>query len=141
MYANIRRYRMGAGSVDDAMHLADMAELAVVHTRGCAGSSGSAHARGEAMYVSMRQYNGRNVAEFSRRVQEGFVPIVRQVPGFVAWYLVDGGGGALFTITLCEDRAGVEASVSAAADWVRDNVADLIEGSPAVINGEVRVRA
>ena len=31
------------------------------------------------MYVSMRQYNGRNVAEFTRRVQEGFVPIVRQV--------------------------------------------------------------
>jgi hypothetical protein len=27
MYANIRRYRMGAGSVDDAMHLADI-ELA-----------------------------------------------------------------------------------------------------------------
>jgi hypothetical protein len=79
------------------------------------------------MYVSIRQYNGRNVTEFSRRVQEGFVPIVRQVPGFLAWYLVDGGGGA--------------ASVSAAADWVEDNVADLVEGSPAVINGEVRVEA
>jgi hypothetical protein len=93
------------------------------------------------MYVSIRQYNGRNVAEFSRRVQEGFVPIVRQVPGFLAWYLVDGGGGALFTITMCDERAGVDASVSAAADWVEDNVADLVEGSPAVINGEVRVEA
>jgi hypothetical protein len=93
------------------------------------------------MYVSIRQYNSRNVAEFSRRVQEGFVPIVRHVPGFLAWYLVDGGGGALFTITICEERAGVEASVSAAADCVEDNVADLVEGSPAVINGEVRVQA
>jgi hypothetical protein len=89
------------------------------------------------MYVSVRQYNGRNVAEFTRRVQEGFVPIVRQVRGFVAWYLAVGGGGTLFTITLCEDRAGVEASVSAAAEWVSDNAADLVEGSPAVINGEV----
>ena len=93
------------------------------------------------MYVSIRQYNGRNVAEFTRRVQEGFVPLVRQLPGFSAWYLVDGGGGALFTITICEERAGVEASVSAAADWVEDNVADLVEGSPAVINGEVRAQA
>jgi hypothetical protein len=93
------------------------------------------------MHVSIRQYNGRNVAEFSRRVQEGFVPIVRQVPGFLAWYLVDGGGGVLFTITMCDERAGVEASVSAAADWVEDNVSDLVEGSPAVINGEVRVQA
>ena len=93
------------------------------------------------MYVSIRQYNGRNVAEFTRRVQEGFVPLVRQLPGFLACYLVDGGGGALFTITICEERAGVEASVSAAADWVEDNVADLVEGSPAVINGEVRAQA
>src|SRR5687768_18576520 len=97
--------------------------------------------RGGAMYVSIRQYNGRNVAEFSRRAQEGFVPLVRQVPGFLAWYLVDGGGGALFTITLCEDQAGAEASVSAAADWVPANVADLVERSPAVIHGEVRAQA
>ena len=40
------------------------------------------------MYASIRQYNGRNVAEFSRRVQEGFVPIVRQVPGFLALSLI-----------------------------------------------------
>jgi hypothetical protein len=93
------------------------------------------------MYASIRQYNGRNPAEFSRRVQDGFVPIVRQVPGFLAWYLVDGGGGALFTITLCEDHAAAEASVRAAADWVADNLADLVEGSPTVINGEVRVHA
>ena len=93
------------------------------------------------MYVSIRQYNGRDVAEISRRAQQGFAPIVQQVPGFVAWYLVDGGGGALFTVTLCEDRAGVEASVSAAADWVPDNIADLVQGSPAVLNGEVRAQA
>jgi hypothetical protein len=93
------------------------------------------------MYVSIRQYNGRDVAEISRRAQEGFAPIVQQVPGFVAWYLVDGGGGALFTVTLCEDRAGVEASVSAAADWVPDNIADLVQGSPVVLNGEVRAQA
>jgi hypothetical protein len=93
------------------------------------------------MYVSIRQYNGRNAEEISRRAQEGFAPIVQQVPGFVAWYLVDGGGGALFTVTLCEDRAGVEASVSAAADWVPDNIADLVQGSPAVLNGEVRAQA
>jgi hypothetical protein len=42
---------------------------------------------------------------------------------------------------LCEDRAGVEASVSAAADWVPDNIADLVQGSPAVLNGEVRAQA
>ena len=93
------------------------------------------------MYASIRQYNGRNIDEVSRRAQEGFVPVVRQVPGFLAWYPVDGGGGALFTVTLCEDRAGAEASVRAALEWVAENLADLIVGSPTVLNGEVRAQA
>jgi hypothetical protein len=93
------------------------------------------------VYASIRQYNGRNIPEVARRAEEGFVPILRRVPGFLAWYLVDGGGGALFTVTLCEDRAGVEASVSAALAWVEDNLDGLIVGSPAVLNGEVRAQA
>jgi hypothetical protein len=93
------------------------------------------------VYASIRQYNGRNVPEVARRAQEAWVPIVRELPGFVAWYLVDGGGGTLFTITLCEDRVGAEASVSAAREFVEENLDDLIVGSPAVINGEVRAHA
>lgn len=93
------------------------------------------------MYASIRQYNGRNIPEVARRAQEGFVPILRELPGFVAWYLVDGGGGALFTVTVFEDRAGAEASVSAALEFVEENLDDLIVGSPTVMNGEVRAHA
>jgi hypothetical protein len=93
------------------------------------------------VYASIRQYNGRNIPEVARRAQEGFVPILRELPGFVAWYLVDGGGGALFTVTVFEDRVGAEASVSAALEFVEENLDDLIVGSPTVMNGEVRAHA
>jgi hypothetical protein len=92
------------------------------------------------MYASIRQYRSTDVGEVARRAAD-FVPIVRQVPGFSAWYVVDGGDGTLITVTLCEDQAGVEESVRLAADWVRENIADLIEGSPTVTNGEVRMQA
>jgi hypothetical protein len=93
------------------------------------------------MHVSVRQYRSSDVAEVGRRASEGFPPIIRQVPGFSAWYLVDGGDGTLITITVCEDQAGVRDSVEKAAEWVRENVADLIEGVPTVTNGEVVAQA
>ena len=89
------------------------------------------------MYVSIRQYRTSDAAEVGRRAKEGFVPIVREVPGFSAWYLVDGGDGSLTTITLAEDQAGVEESVSKAAEWVRSSIPDLVEGAANVTGGEV----
>jgi len=89
------------------------------------------------MYVSVRQYRSSDAGEIGRRAQEGFVPIVREVSGFSSWYLVDGGDGTVMTITIAEDQAGVDDSVTKASEWVRDNAADLVDGAPTVTNGEV----
>ena len=89
------------------------------------------------MYASIRQYRSGDIQEVARRAQDGFVPIVRDVPGFSAYYIVDGGDGSFTTITVAEDEAGVEESVKKASEWVRENAADLVEGSPTVSNGEV----
>lgn len=46
------------------------------------------------MYAVVRRYEGvTDPAEAGRRVEEGFVPLLRQVPGFVAYYWVDAGVG------------------------------------------------
>jgi hypothetical protein len=92
------------------------------------------------MYASVRQYRSSDAAEVGRRAQEEFVPIVRQIQGVSAWYLIDGGDGTLITITLCDDEAAAEESVNSARDWVQANVADLVEGTPTVTNGEVRAQ-
>lgn len=91
------------------------------------------------MHVSVRQYRSSDVAEVARRVEGegGFLSVVRDVPGFTAYYLVDAGDGDLMTITVAEDQAGVEESVSRASEWVREHAADLVEGAPTVTNGEV----
>lgn len=93
------------------------------------------------MYVSVRQYRTSDAQEVGRRAQEGFVPIVREIAGFSAYYIVDGGDGQLTTVTVAEDKAGVEDSVAKAREWVAENAADLVEGEPQVTNGEVVAHA
>ena len=43
------------------------------------------------MYTVIRQYimpDPGAVEEIARRSEAGFVPLIRQAPGFLAWYLV-----------------------------------------------------
>ncbi|WP_406860974.1 hypothetical protein ABZO31_11170 [Streptomyces sp. HUAS MG47] len=76
-------------------------------------------------------------AEAGRRVGEGFVPLLRQVPGFVAYYWVDAGDGVMVSTSVFEDRAGADESVRKAADFVRDNLASLLPQAPQITAGEV----
>jgi hypothetical protein len=90
------------------------------------------------MYATVRRYEGvTDPAEAGRRVAEGFVPLIKQIPGFVAYYWVDAGGGLMASTSVFEDRAGAEASTERAADWVRENIASLLPNPPQVTAGEV----
>jgi hypothetical protein len=90
------------------------------------------------MYATVRRYEGvTNPGEAVRRVNEGFVPLISQVPGFVAYYWVDAGGGVLISTSVFEDRAGAEESNRRAADWVRQNIASLAPNPPQITAGEV----
>ena len=94
------------------------------------------------MYTSIRRYNitnGESVASISQRVSEGFVPIISQTPGFIAYSLVDAGEGVVATISIFDDQAGAEESNRRAADWVKQNMAQAISGAPQVTAGQVTV--
>jgi hypothetical protein len=73
------------------------------------------------VYASIREYRTKGNAELGRRAEEGFVPIVREISGLSAYYLVD-AGDQLFTITVTEDRAerrgvGQRGARLAASEW------------------------
>ncbi|MFD0275305.1 hypothetical protein ACFVHB_15565 [Kitasatospora sp. NPDC127111] len=90
------------------------------------------------MYAAVRRYEGvTDPAEAGRRVAEGFVPLLRQVPGFVAYYWVDAGDGVMVSTSVFEDEAGGEESIRRAAGFVRDNLADLLPNPPQVTAGRV----
>ncbi|MFD8233949.1 hypothetical protein ACFV20_18975 [Streptomyces sp. NPDC059696] len=90
------------------------------------------------MHAVIRRYEGvTDPAEAGRRVDEEFLPIVRQVPGFVAYYWVDAGGGVMVSTGVFQDRSGAEESTSRAGDFVRDRLAALLPHPPQVTAGEV----
>ncbi len=91
------------------------------------------------MHAAIRQYqvDPGSVDEIIRGVNEGFLPIIKDVYGFQAYYALDAGGGRLATVSVFEDRAGAEESTRMAADWIRQNMASLLPNPPEVLEGEV----
>jgi hypothetical protein len=90
------------------------------------------------MYATIRRYDGvTDPAEAGRRVDEGFVPLLKDIPGFVAYYWLDAGDGIMASMSIFDDRAGAEASTDRAAAWVAENIADLLPNPPQVTPGEV----
>ncbi len=75
------------------------------------------------------------------KVESEFVDQVKEIDGFVGYYVIDGGDGTAASVTVGETEQAVEESTRAAGEWVRESAADLVEGSPEVTAGEVRVRA
>ncbi|MBL1087420.1 hypothetical protein JK359_36645 [Streptomyces actinomycinicus] len=90
------------------------------------------------MYAVVRRYEGvTDPAEAGRRVDEEFVPLLRQVPGFVAYYWVDAGDGVMVSTSVFEGRDGAEESVKRAADFVREHLASLFPNPPQITAGQV----
>ena len=72
------------------------------------------------MYATVRRYEGvTNPSEAAQRVNEGFLSLISQIPGFVAYYWVDAGGGVMISTSVFQDQASAEESNRRAADYVR----------------------
>ncbi len=90
------------------------------------------------MYATVRRYDGvSDPSEAGRRVAEGFVPIISEVPGFVAYYWIDAGDGVMLSTSVYETQDGAEQSNSKAAEWVEQNLASLLPNPPQITAGEV----
>ncbi len=90
------------------------------------------------MYATVRRYEGvTDPRETARQVKEGFVPLIRQVPGFVAFYLVDAGSNIVVSTSIFETQAGAEESNRRAADYVHQKMTRLLPNPPQISAGEV----
>jgi hypothetical protein len=94
------------------------------------------------MYAVIRKYqfNPSAGAEIAKKIQDGFVPVLRKTPGFVAYYWLESADGQGSSLGVFESEAGADESVRIAADFVRDNLAALL-GKPEVTKGEVKAHS
>jgi heme-degrading monooxygenase HmoA len=93
------------------------------------------------MYASVRQYTinpgHEHVSEAVREAQAGLGPIISQAPGFVAYYVLDGGNNVVASISLFESRAAADAADRMVADWIKQHLTAFVASPPSVLEGEV----
>ena len=80
-----------------------------------------------------------SVEEVARRVQDSFVPLLRDLPGFREYFLLDGGPDVLISIRVFDSADEALASNEIAATWIRNNVLEFTKGMPEVMAGNVLV--
>ena len=82
------------------------------------------------MFAAIRYYRAEpdSVDEVARRVQEGFVPVLRETAGFVSYFVLAPGEreGAIVSVSVFEDQESAEESNRKAEDWVRENLSELV---------------
>jgi hypothetical protein len=90
------------------------------------------------MYAVVRRYNGvTDPDEAGRRVQQDFIRILQDIPGFVAYYWVDAGDGVMLSTSVFEDALEEEESTKRAAEYVHKNLESLLPNPPQVTAGHV----
>ena len=94
------------------------------------------------MFVVIRTYAaGARADDVARRVGEGLVPILKQQPGFRAYYAFVGDDGRPVSVSVVDSRAAAMAANERTREWVAANVADLIPHPPEIVMGDMLVDA
>ena len=92
------------------------------------------------MYAVVRRYEGvRDSKKVRQLVDEGFVPIISEMPGFVAYYWVDAGDGVIVSTSVFEHKDAEEQSTFRAGEFVEEHLRPLLPNPPQVTAGEVDV--
>jgi hypothetical protein len=90
------------------------------------------------MYVAVRRYDGvTDPQKAGQMVDEGFIPLISELPGFVAYYWVDAGDGVMISTSVFEHKEAEEQTNYVAGKFVQENLAPLLPNPPQVTTGEV----
>jgi hypothetical protein len=90
------------------------------------------------MYATVRRYEGvTDPREAAKRVQEGFVPLISGMKGFVDYYWVDLGDGSMMSVSVFESLSDAIESNQNAAAWVKANLSSVLPQKPRVEAGLV----
>ena len=93
------------------------------------------------MFASIRQGKAKigMAEEVTRRIKEGAIPIISDVDGFMAYYVVYAPDDTVTAISIFKDYAGAEESNRRALRWIEQSLTPLLVGPATAIAGPVIV--
>jgi len=82
------------------------------------------------MFAAIRYYHADpdSIDEVIRRTREGFVPLIKDTPGFVSYLVLAPveREGEIVSVSVFEDEQSAQVSNEKAEDWVRENLGELV---------------
>ena len=93
------------------------------------------------MYAAIRQAKAKTgtAEELARRIKEGAIPIISDVEGFRAYYVVYAGDDTVTAISLFNNFAGAEEANKRAIAWIEKDLGPLLAGHASAAAGPVIV--
>jgi hypothetical protein len=93
------------------------------------------------MYAAIRQAKARTgtAEELARRIKEGAIPIISDVEGFMAYYVVYAPDDTVTAISLFNNFAAAEEANRRALAWIEQNLGPLLVGPASAVAGPVIV--
>jgi quinol monooxygenase YgiN len=95
------------------------------------------------MFAAIRYYQAEppSIDEVVRRVQQDFVPVIRDVAGFVSYFVLvpSGREEEIVSVSVFEDQQSAEESNRKATEWVAQNLSELLRPNPEFAEGRVVV--
>jgi hypothetical protein len=90
------------------------------------------------MYAAVRRFEGvSDPQKVAQVAEEGFVPIISEMPGFVAYYWVDVGDSVVVSTSVFEHKDAEEQSTFRAGEFIGEHLAPFYPNPPQVSAGEV----
>jgi hypothetical protein len=93
------------------------------------------------MHATIRRYEGvdtTRINEVVRKVDETFVPQIRELPGFAGYFLMEADNGVLSSISLFETSEQAGESTKLVKNWISDeNFSKAIPNAPKITSGKV----
>ena len=93
------------------------------------------------MHAIIRRYEGVDTTrmnDVTGKVNETLVPKLSQLPGFNAYYLIEGSSGVLSSLGLFETAEQADNSTMLVSKWITDeNLDTAIPNAPKITSGKV----
>jgi len=98
------------------------------------------------MYATIRRYTPKDptsakdmFTELKVRIEKKFLPMLREVPGFHGYYVINASDRELVTVSLFENKTGAQESTRRAAEFVRNDPLKDKLATPEIIEGELLI--
>ena len=99
------------------------------------------HSEEDFMYAAIRQAKAKagTAEELASRIKEGAIPIISDVEGFMAYYVIYAPDDTVTAISVFNNFAGAEEANRRALVWIEQNLAPLLAVPASAVAGTVIV--